>query len=246
MSKPSISGLRSRIGSAPLAECGTAMLPCRLAEVHNHPQAFYAGLRLVAIDGSGFELPDETDTRGDLRLPRQPYERGRPRRLPAGQVRGPGGMCHACHPGRQPRAVPQRRVGAVRAAAASPGAGHALHGRPGVQRLRAMAPGTSHGRRSVVALLGHPATAGATPCSKTALTSASFALPVSAAPEAAQPRAVHRARDRVPARPAPAPTSAPAALPAASPRCWTRTPRRRWSWRRCTTSAGRSRPSSMN
>ena len=60
VTKSSISGLRSRIGSAPLAElvercCGP------LANAQDHPQAFYAGLRLVAIDGSCFELPDEVD-----------------------------------------------------------------------------------------------------------------------------------------------------------------------------------------
>jgi hypothetical protein len=60
VTKSSISGLRSRIGSAPLAElvercCGP------LANARDHPQAFYAGLRLVAIDGSCFELPDEAD-----------------------------------------------------------------------------------------------------------------------------------------------------------------------------------------
>jgi hypothetical protein len=60
VSKSSISGLRSRIGSAPLAEliercCGP------LANAQDHPQAFYTGLRLVAIDGSCFELPDEAD-----------------------------------------------------------------------------------------------------------------------------------------------------------------------------------------
>ena len=56
--KSSISGLRSRIGWAPLA----ALVPrccAPLAEPALHPQAFYAGLRLVAIDGSHFELADE-------------------------------------------------------------------------------------------------------------------------------------------------------------------------------------------
>jgi hypothetical protein len=32
-----------------------------LANAREHPQAFYAGLRLVAIDGSCFDLPDEAD-----------------------------------------------------------------------------------------------------------------------------------------------------------------------------------------
>ena len=56
--KASISRLRSRIGAAPLAELvRRCCVP--LADARQHPQAFYAGLRLVAIDGSCFELPDE-------------------------------------------------------------------------------------------------------------------------------------------------------------------------------------------
>jgi hypothetical protein len=60
VSKSSISGLRSRIGSAPLRDLvQRCCVP--LANARDHPQAFYAGLRLVAIDGSCFELPDEAD-----------------------------------------------------------------------------------------------------------------------------------------------------------------------------------------
>ena len=60
VSKSSISGLRSRIGSAPLRELvQRCCVP--LANAKEHPEAFYAGLRLVAIDGSTFELPDEAD-----------------------------------------------------------------------------------------------------------------------------------------------------------------------------------------
>ena len=60
VSKSSISGLRTRIGAAPL---GDLVRRCcvPLAEARTHPDAFYAGLRLVAIDGSTFELPDEAD-----------------------------------------------------------------------------------------------------------------------------------------------------------------------------------------
>jgi hypothetical protein len=58
VNKSSISALRSRIGPAPLLDlvqrCCVA-----LANAKDHPEAFYAGLRLVAIDGSTFELPDE-------------------------------------------------------------------------------------------------------------------------------------------------------------------------------------------
>lgn len=60
VAKSSISGLRSKIGSAPLAELvRRCCVP--LADERLHPQAFYRGLRLVAIDGSNFELPDEQD-----------------------------------------------------------------------------------------------------------------------------------------------------------------------------------------
>jgi hypothetical protein len=58
--KSSISAVRSRIGSAPLKDlvqrCCVA-----LADPQAHPEAFYAGRRLVAIDGSNFELPDEAE-----------------------------------------------------------------------------------------------------------------------------------------------------------------------------------------
>jgi hypothetical protein len=58
--KSSISTLRRRIGSGPLREL---VLRCcaPLANIADHPEAFYAGLRLVAIDGSCFDLPDEAD-----------------------------------------------------------------------------------------------------------------------------------------------------------------------------------------
>ena len=58
VAKSSISSLRSRIGSAPLSDLvKRCCVP--LARAQDHPQAFFAGLRLVAIDGSTFELPDE-------------------------------------------------------------------------------------------------------------------------------------------------------------------------------------------
>ena len=60
VAKSSISALRSRIGAAPLADLVRRC--CKpLADPQLHPHAFYAGLRLVAIDGSNFELPDEQD-----------------------------------------------------------------------------------------------------------------------------------------------------------------------------------------
>ena len=60
VAKSSISGLRSKIGAAPLRELvERCCVP--MAQEHTHPGAFYAGLRLVAVDGSCFELPDEQD-----------------------------------------------------------------------------------------------------------------------------------------------------------------------------------------
>ena len=60
VAKSSISGLRSKIGAAPLRDLvQRCCLP--LAEARAQPEAFYGALRLVAIDGSNFELPDEAD-----------------------------------------------------------------------------------------------------------------------------------------------------------------------------------------
>ena len=63
VAKSSISELRSKIGAQPLADLvERCCLP--LAEPATHPQAFYQGLRVVAMDGSNFELPDEPDKGG--------------------------------------------------------------------------------------------------------------------------------------------------------------------------------------
>jgi Insertion element 4 transposase N-terminal/Transposase DDE domain len=60
VSKASISVARSKIGAAPLQELvQRCCVP--MADARFHPEAFYRGLRLVAIDGSHFELPDEPD-----------------------------------------------------------------------------------------------------------------------------------------------------------------------------------------
>lgn len=60
VSKSSISTLRSRIGWRPLRDLmRTCCLP--LADAKRHPQAFHAGLRVVAMDGSRLELADERD-----------------------------------------------------------------------------------------------------------------------------------------------------------------------------------------
>lgn len=60
MAKSSISELRSKMGPAPL--CSLMERACTpLASAKEHPAAFYAGRRLMAIDGSNFEIPDEPD-----------------------------------------------------------------------------------------------------------------------------------------------------------------------------------------
>ncbi len=56
--KSAISTARTRLGSAPLKSLhARACKP--LARAKAQPHAFYAGLRLVALDGSFFDLPDE-------------------------------------------------------------------------------------------------------------------------------------------------------------------------------------------
>ena len=58
VAKSSISALRTRIGFEPLRDLIASH--CRpLADPAQDPDAFYKGLRLVALDGSTFELPDE-------------------------------------------------------------------------------------------------------------------------------------------------------------------------------------------
>ena len=60
IAKSSISQMRTKIGYQPLQSLvDQACVP--LADGKRHPEAFYAGLRLVAIDGSNLEVPDEAD-----------------------------------------------------------------------------------------------------------------------------------------------------------------------------------------
>jgi hypothetical protein len=60
VAKSSISELRGKLGHAPLrALMRQACVP--LANAQTHPEAFYAELRVVAIDASNFEVPDEVD-----------------------------------------------------------------------------------------------------------------------------------------------------------------------------------------
>ena len=68
LAKSSISAARAKIGFKPLAALhGRCCLP--LADPVNHPHAFYAGRRLVAIDGSHFEVPDEADNAREFGYP---------------------------------------------------------------------------------------------------------------------------------------------------------------------------------
>ena len=60
IAKSSISEMRGKIGYVPLQSLvARACLP--LADAEHHPDAFYAGLRLVAIDGSNLDVADEPD-----------------------------------------------------------------------------------------------------------------------------------------------------------------------------------------
>ena len=60
VAKSSISQLRHKIGAGPLLSLMRRACVA-LAEERVHPEAFFAGLRLVAMDGSTLEVPDETD-----------------------------------------------------------------------------------------------------------------------------------------------------------------------------------------
>jgi Insertion element 4 transposase N-terminal/Transposase DDE domain len=68
VSKASISVARSKIGAAPLKDLvQRCCLP--MADARSHPKAFYRELRLVAMDGSTFELPDEQDNETEFGRP---------------------------------------------------------------------------------------------------------------------------------------------------------------------------------
>jgi hypothetical protein len=60
VSKSSVSAARTRLGVGSLKTLRERACVA-LADPVAQPEAFYAGLRLVAIDGSHFELPDEMD-----------------------------------------------------------------------------------------------------------------------------------------------------------------------------------------
>ena len=68
VAKSSIGAARSKLGVAPLKTLHQrACLPPSDAE--RQPDAFYAGLRLVAIDGSNFEVPDEAANAAEFGYP---------------------------------------------------------------------------------------------------------------------------------------------------------------------------------
>ena len=60
VAKSSISQVRHKIGTAPLLSLMRRACVA-LADERVHPEAFFAGLRLVAMDGSTLEVPDEAD-----------------------------------------------------------------------------------------------------------------------------------------------------------------------------------------
>ena len=60
VSKSSVSAARAKLGVLPLKRLQQSACVA-LADPVAQPEAFYAGLRLAAIDGSHFELPDEPD-----------------------------------------------------------------------------------------------------------------------------------------------------------------------------------------
>jgi Insertion element 4 transposase N-terminal/Transposase DDE domain len=66
--KSSITAARQRIGFAPLKSL-MAQVCKPLADPITQPHAFYAGLRLVAIDGSNFDLPDEASNEAEFGRP---------------------------------------------------------------------------------------------------------------------------------------------------------------------------------
>jgi len=68
VAKSSISAARSKIGYAPLQALHERACVA-LADPIKQPLAFYAGLRLVAIDGSNFEIPDEAGNAAEFGYP---------------------------------------------------------------------------------------------------------------------------------------------------------------------------------
>ena len=118
------------------------------------PRRSIAGLRLVAIDGSNFELPDEADNDAAFGHPGS-----RTGRMPA--TRRPSAWCWSSAP-RTPSWGPTSgptapASGRCASRCCRACAGHAVHGRPGLQRLRALAPGPAPPARSCCGAARQPA-----------------------------------------------------------------------------------------
>ena len=124
VAKSSISAARSKIGWEPLqALFERSCVP--LANADAQPQAFYAGLRLVAIDGSNFEIPAEAANAAEFGYPGSR----------TGHAAYPQAQCAvlaecATHAiiGGQPGPLPCGRMGHLRAAAGAADPADALPG----------------------------------------------------------------------------------------------------------------------
>lgn len=68
VTKSSISAARTKLGYAPLQSLH-ARVCVPLADPLKQPEAFYAGLRLVALDGSNFDIPAEPENIKDFGYP---------------------------------------------------------------------------------------------------------------------------------------------------------------------------------
>ena len=68
IAKSSISNARQKVGFKPLKSLH-ARVCVPLASAAKQPHAFYAGLRLVAIDGSNFDVPDEVANASEFGRP---------------------------------------------------------------------------------------------------------------------------------------------------------------------------------
>lgn len=91
-----------------------------------HPHAFFAGYRLVIMDGSNFEVADEKEKVAVFGYPGSR----------TGHADYPQTQCailvvrQPCHPGCEAGQLPAGGMGSGRALAAQPHARHAVHGRP--------------------------------------------------------------------------------------------------------------------
>ncbi len=88
-----------------------------MADTRFHPEAFYRGMRLVAMDGSNFDLPDEPDNDAHFGRPgSRTGVAGYPQARCAVLVECVTHDILGCKPG----AVPHERVGDMQALAVQP------------------------------------------------------------------------------------------------------------------------------